>query len=137
MNMRRPDNRGRGQIVEEARNNMRRILDRQEDPHGELLVNTADNLGRYLAIDKRMTTSQIRKIYMDMKKIDFTEDGPYKTNILRAKLAYAGRHRQVQDLQEVLDVGLREVGTSKEKFERFLDFFEAIVAYHRRYGGNE
>lgn len=69
MNMRRPDNRGRGQIVEEARNNMRRILDRQEDPHGELLVNTADNLGRYLAIDKRMTTSQIRKIYMDMKRL--------------------------------------------------------------------
>src|SRR5690554_1289884 len=137
MNMRRPDSRGRGQIVKEAKNNIKRILDKQEDPHGELLINTADSLGKYLAKDKRMTTSQIRKIFMDMKKIDFTADGPYRVNILRAKLAYAGRHRQVQDLQEVLEVGLREVGTSKENFERFIDFFEAIVAHHRRYGGNE
>jgi CRISPR-associated protein Csm2 len=99
------------------------------------LVEDAEKLGRYLAQRrgriKEMTTSQIRNIFSEVKRMEFNK---YKIELLRPKLAYTARHEEVRDLQEVLDEAIRKVENDEEKFERFRDFFEAVVAYHRRYG---
>jgi len=65
--------------------------------------------------------------------------------LLRPKLAYqarAERGRGVQELQRVLDPCLELVQnattfpTRRLYFQRFVDFFEAILAYHKSAGGN-
>ncbi|MBO8169049.1 MAG: type III-A CRISPR-associated protein Csm2 [Thermoanaerobacteraceae bacterium] len=136
----RKPRRGKETVVNKALKNVPLLLDKEKDPHGKLLVETAEALGEHLAKKTKMTTSQIRKLYSDVKRLKFKkENGSYRINLMRAKLAYiAGRHKdQVRDLQDVLDRALREIGTSEEKYQRFADFFEAIVAYHKKYGGQE
>jgi CRISPR-associated protein Csm2 len=68
-----------------------------------------------------------------------------RTVLLRPKLAYqarAERGRGVLELQNVLDPCLKviqEAGDFKTRrlyFQRFVDFFEAILAYHKAAGGN-
>jgi len=101
------------------------------------LVEDAKDLGELLGKQKReggtgMTTSQIRNIFSEVKKMEFDK---YKIDLLRPKLAYtAGRHREVLPLQEVLDKAIKEIDDDEGKFDRFKDFFEAIVAYHRKWG---
>ena len=103
------------------------------------LVDDAEELGKYLAQRrgkiKEMTTSQIRNIFSEVKGM--REFDKYEMDLLLPKLAYTARHEEVKDLQEVLDEAIRKVGDDKEKFERFRDFFEAIVAYHRKWGGKD
>ena len=121
-------------IVEVVKNDLPAIL----KGDGKKLVDDAEKLGELLGKAKReggteMTTSQIRNIFGEVKKMEFDE---YKIELLRPKLAYtAGRHpKQVGPLQEVLDDAIKEIDGDKAKFERFKDFFEAIVAYHRKWG---
>ena len=101
------------------------------------LVEDAKDLGELLGKEKReggtgMTTSQIRNIFSEVKKMEFDK---YKIELLRPKLAYtAGRHREVLPLQEVLDEAIKGIDDDEGKFDRFKDFFEAIVAYHRKWG---
>ena len=66
--------------------------------------------------------------------------------MLKAKLAYAeGRVRQkngnkelrIADFREVMDEAINVVDSSTDKkksFANFINFFEAIVAYHKVYG---
>jgi len=115
-------------VVAEVKNDLDAIL----AGNSEKMVNDAERLGKHLA-DRRMTSSQIRNIFSEVKGMHEFEK--YKLDLLRPKLAYtAGRHKQVQDLQEVLDAAIRKVGDDESKFENFKNFFEAIVAYHRLYG---
>jgi CRISPR-associated protein Csm2 len=124
-------------VVTRACKNVKILLNKDEDPHGKQLIATAEELGEHM-VNKGMTTSQIRKIFAEFKKLKFKDEGPYQANMKRAKLAYtAGRHKQVRDLQKVLDSALLEVGTDEQKYRRFVDFFEAIVAYHKRFDGKE
>jgi CRISPR-associated protein Csm2 len=48
-------------------------------------------------------------------------------------MAYAAkRNPPTKDLQEILDFAISKIDNEK-KFEKFKDFFEAIVAYHYSY----
>jgi len=87
---------------------------------------------------KNMTTSQVRNLFMAARRIGDSANWQYEKNLLRAKFAYnAGRFRGgVKDFQQIADKALQEVKT-KEQFDRFIDFFEAVVAYHRAAGGKE
>jgi CRISPR-associated protein Csm2 len=53
--------------------------------------------------------------------------------LLKPKLAYQARRagRGMANLQQVLDPAIGLVGNDRERFQNFVDFFEAIVAYHR------
>ena len=52
-------------------------------------------------------------------------------------LAYqAGRERAVKPLYEELVIEIDKIGESKKKFVEFARYVEAIVAYHKYYGGN-
>ena len=101
---------------------------------GEPLVTAAEILGRKLA--RNLKTSQIRKVYGAVKKIQMSDEFSQNDLImLKPKLAYAAaRKPEVEDLKETLTKAINEVDND-EKFKNFVDFFEAILAYHRAFGG--
>ena len=105
---------------------------------GEILVKEAEQQGQQLA--RNLTTSQIRNIYGAVKKMQMKggELDTHKLLMLKPKLAYAAkRHGDgVDTLKDILTQAIDLVGKDKEKFSRFVDFFEAILAYHKFYGGN-
>ncbi len=83
-----------------------------------------------------LKSAQIRKIYGEVKtlEMEFQNDGKIDSDkiiLLRPKLAYAANKKsEVRPLQQVLDACIRKIETPKD-FARFIDFFEAILAYHR------
>ena len=101
---------------------------------GEPLVTAAENLGRKLA--RNLKTAQIRKVYGAVKKIQMNKE--FNSNeliMLKPKLAYAAaRKSEVEDLKDTLTQAINHVD-NQQKFKNFVDFFEAILAYHRAYGG--
>ena len=104
---------------------------------GEILVKEAEQRGQQLA--RNLTTSQIRNIYSAVKKMQMkSELDTHKLLMLKPKLAYAAKRHGggVDTLKDVLTQAIDLVGNDSKKFNRFVDFFEAILAYHRAYGGN-
>ena len=56
--------------------------------------------------------------------------------MLKPKLAYAAaRNRNVEELKDALTQAINQVDNHEKRFKNFVDFFEAILAYHRAYGG--
>ena len=123
----------------------------------ELLVKWADKIGDALA-DQRLSTNQIRNVYGTVRQIQLRWDKPGSATeaqafrdaiLLRPKLAYyAEREKQarggaqtlgMETLQSVLEPALKLVGENgqprHDRYQRFVEFFEAIVAYHKKHGG--
>ncbi len=119
----------------------------------EMLVKVSDRLGRELKVSG-LTTNQIRALFGEMRMIeamwsttneDQRKAALRKLILLKPKMAYRARRergRAVQELVEVLDGAVNEVIQEQDPqlqtghFTRFVDFFEAILAYHKAYGGN-
>lgn len=117
-------------------------------------IDWANNFGKKLTEDennrKALTTSQIRKFYGELKRIQ-TDFQKYQSDIpmLRAKLAYAvGRSTnkaggggikydsKIKDFFDELSPALRLVEKNdKQQFINFVKIVEAVVAYHKFYGG--
>lgn len=114
-----------------------KFMNPDEDPHGALLIENAEKLAQHLKAEG-MTTSQIRNLFTAVRRINYKDDdGPYEVSMLRAKFAYAaGRHKSITGLQRVVDEALKCIKNERQ-FQRFVDFFEAVVAYHRALGGRE
>lgn len=106
---------------------------------GETLVKEAEQLGKQLA--RNLTTSQIRNIYGAVKKMQMKggELDTHKLLMLKPKLAYAAKRHGggVDTLKDVLTQAIDLVGNDSKKFNRFVDFFEAILAYHKDAGGRD
>lgn len=95
-----------------------------------------------------LTTSQIRKFFGELKRIQ-ADPVKFKENIplLKAKLAYAvGRdlkkngssNTKIKNFQEELDKGLDGIRpNNNEDLNRFIKIVEAIVAYHKYFGGKD
>jgi CRISPR-associated protein Csm2 len=108
---------------------------------GRALVDAAEDLGPRLKRN-RLTTNQIRNVYGMVKKmelqvgsLDFDFDALI---LLKPKLAYAAARADndgARELKNVLSWAIDEVGTNRKHFERLVDFFEAILAYHKAAGG--
>lgn len=116
----------------------------KEDKLRKILAGDAKELNEYAdelarsyvrgrrEIDK-LSTSQIRSILDEIQRMrEFDEN---RLHLLRPKLAYAaGRHGgRVREFQELLDKTIHM--TSKDNYQNFKNFVEAIVAYHRYRGG--
>lgn len=119
-----------------------------------ILVDTAKTVGS--SLERQLTTSQIRNIFGEVRRIQMNwppdsakeeakADEAFRSVVLlQPKLAYQAkreRGRGVEELQMVLDPCIDEIRKApKEKrqlyFSRFVDFFEAILAYHKAAGGN-
>jgi len=112
------------------------------------LVEEADRFGEELA-KNRLTKAQIRNIFGTVRQIEASwqsaEDSGVSLRqllLLKPKLAYqAARSAPVGPLRDVLDDAIDTVAEAKdpekqlERFERFVDLFEAILAYHTEAGG--
>ena len=122
------------------------------DPNGaQTLVKEADNLGKNLK-NSGLTTAQIRALFGEVRQIQaqwgmggLNRDKAYRRLILlKPKMAYRARKERgkaVEELVSVLDAAVDEVISAKQNerddhFQRFVEFFEAILAYHKAYGGN-
>lgn len=115
------------------------------------LVKSAKLLGYDLS--RQLTTSQIRSFFGEVRQIEMAwrQDGGKQADeayrrivLLQPKLAYQSkreRGRGVEILKEALDPCIDEIRSAPVKdrklyFGRFVDFFEAILAYHKEAGGN-
>jgi len=104
---------------------------------GKELVDTAEKLGPML-YNQHLTTSQIRNIYGAVKQMEINGFKPNEFILLKPKLAYAAvraKGNGAKILKDVLTMAIDEVGEDKARFGRFVDFFEAILAYHKAEGG--
>jgi CRISPR-associated protein Csm2 len=120
----------------------------------QTLIEVAESIGQHLA--KSVTTSQIRNIFGTVRTIEqdvktLEDDQPLSIQVqrdlqmLRPKLAYQYGRVQGRDddpqkaamgaLTGILSEAIALVGSDVRRFRNFMDFFEAILAYHRRYGG--
>ena len=98
-----------------------------------------------------LTTSQLRKFFGAVKSLQIAGVSQSKTDLvmLKPKLAYAkGRVKQnkpgvdsyrISDfcdvMTEAIDYVIKSRDTEMERsFKNFVNFFEAVVAYHKVYG---
>ncbi len=141
-------------IVEEAQ----KII--TQDSSGELLVREADRFGRILASkDLDLSTSQIRSLFGEVRQIQgewavARQKGEAaaaerkkvlrRLILLKPKMEYRARRERGQAVRALVDVlkpaldAVTQAPAEKqdEYFNRFVEFFEAILAYHKAYGGN-
>lgn len=104
---------------------------------GKLLVEMAEELGPRLQ-QGRLTVSQIRNVYGMVKQMEMRGFDANEFVLLKPKLAYAAARANaegVRELRNVLSWAIDEVDNDESKFARFVDFFEAILAYHKAAGG--
>ncbi len=118
-----------------------------KDGFNEEMIHYTHLLGFY-AKERQLTTSQTRNFFGEVRRIQFrlsdtiTQDDINKVTMLLPKLAYAAvREKKVgtDKLKDVLTIAINTVIADKDtfasRFERFVDFFEAILAYHKASGG--
>lgn len=117
----------------------------QRDDTAKQMVNFAEKLAQDIFRD--VSTSQIRNAYGTVKKLEmqsmqstFTDKLHRELLLLKPKLAYARGRSQRKDafkqLEDALGAGIDAVDVKQpETFKRFCNFFEAILAYHKAYGG--
>lgn len=125
-------------------------------------IDFSEKFGKHLA-DNRLTTTQIRNVFGEVKRIqgnvnEELSGSNYKDFLLlRPKIAYAAKRaggRGIMDFKKVMDkahiavtsLTLTDEDKASEKtieqkradgFQNFTDFFEAVLAYHKAYGGRE
>lgn len=117
------------------------------DPNGEKLVTYAKQVGKKL-FDEGLSRNQIRNIFSESRKIEFSWDSVgeaaslRRLTLLKPKLAYQAAKEKKPVLKyfgDVLSEAIDSVSKSADKtksFNIFMELFEAILAYHRSYGGN-
>jgi len=125
---------------------LQRIIQREDYESAAALVKTAEQWGGYLK-DNKLKTSQIRTIFASVRQIEmlWPVNAPDSADarsamtqlvLLKPKLAYqAGRTEEVKPLADLLTRAIDLVGEDRANFQRFMDFFEAILAYHKAKGG--
>lgn len=110
-------------------------------------VQWASDLGKKLSdnTDIRrnppMTTSQIRKFFGEVKRIqaDF-ETNKADVPLLAAKLAYAVGRKPTQNMKAFYDEflpAIQAINGDEENFERFVKLLESTVAFHKYHGGKD
>jgi CRISPR type III-A-associated protein Csm2 len=110
-----------------------------------LLVTQAESLGKQLAAD--LKASQLRNIYGLVRQAQMEWQRNHRANaynsliLLQPKLAYFDKRteargaRPMRPLKDALDhaIGVlrNDKGPNETHFKNFVDFCEAIVAYHK------
>lgn len=120
-------------------------------------IQYAEEFGKWLAgkghdplrRDQALTNTQFRNIYSEVVRIKMQ---PFEENekdflLLKARMAYTmARDNKPggKALKAVLQAAMDEVmkvenddkSIKQKRFDRFADFFEAILAYHSAFGGH-
>ncbi len=94
-----------------------------------------------------LTTSQIRNVYGEVVKMRMKNTYPEIRNallLLKPRLAYSAERKGTEgskDFRKVFDKGIDAILAGSddtirfERFQNFANFFEAVLAYHRAFGG--
>ena len=134
---------------------LRRII--CEPLAGDLLVKVADKLGDQLSTT--LKASQIRAIFDEAQRIGSLfrtgkfEEAVRRAHLLDPKISYRAKRVAERDrkagsaaelIADVLKKALRIVlertddrDEVRARYVRFLEFFEAVVAYHKAHGGKD
>lgn len=129
-----------------------------KEPFGERTIGFAQEFGAHLCDlqndrpgREALTTSQIRNFFGEIRRIQakiqqsgFDDKNKTSFLLIRPKLAYAearvkskqGRSR-IEDFRKVMDIAHVEVNGNFDNFQRFVDFLEATLAFHKFYGGRD
>lgn len=116
------------------------------------VVSWCESFGKYLApkdqYDKNsLTTSQLRRFFGEVKRIQMCQ--PLSTSdiaMLNPLLAYAvgrdmknGKSSRILQFQQEIKIAINAIRIDrvKEDFDNFIKIVEAIVAYHKFYGGKD
>jgi CRISPR-associated protein Csm2 len=105
----------------------------------------AEKCGKILTAGD-LSTSQIRILFGEMRRIQLKGFQQEKTKflMLKPKMAYLGkRHSNIDAMPEfkkIIDQGWDIISTanpdqSETYFNNFMNLFEAVLAYHKYYGG--
>ncbi len=125
-----------------------------KDLNPQVLVKYSEDLGkRFARGNNAITTSQLRNVFSDIKRIQLNWKGKKmseeelvgKLQLLKPKLAYAaGKPSQrkkrdaIKKLKKELEKAIDSVVTSEDipkAADNFFALVEAIVAYHKFHGG--
>ncbi|WP_455629517.1 type III-A CRISPR-associated protein Csm2 [Parabacteroides sp.] len=105
------------------------------------LVEYAREMGEFMA-KNGLTNSKIRSIYGEIKRIQMGTFENEKSSffLLKPKVAYAlGRDDKNEGLrlfQKIFDKASADV-SDQRSYQNFCGFIEAILAYHKFYGGKD
>lgn len=116
----------------------------------EETIHFAEEFGKYCQ-NKKLSSTQLRNIFGELKNIQLrllnNEFDKERGRILlmRAKMAYAvardsnsrnnnSRNKIMGDFQKIFELAHKEI-KDIQTFNRFVDFFTAIIAYHKAAGG--
>jgi len=124
------------------------VVQALKDDEGKLLVALAEQ--RAITLAKRVKASQLRKLFYEVRAIEAEwaqSEGKQDKNLVAAvrrlvmfkpKLAYqVSRQKDLKLLQEVIDPAIDYVVDNPDKFPRFVELFEAILAYFYAHGGRD
>ena len=122
------------------------------DKTGQTLVSEAKTLAGQ--IYKDLKSSQVRKVFTEVRKIEALWEQTEKRQsalrrlvMLKPKLAYQEKRQEGRNgsplkplaaaLTSAIDVVANEKDADKQDayFRNFVDFFEAVLAYHKYLGG--
>ena len=139
------NSRGKQQYHDDENDTTKKYQPLEEETYVKRAENVIANLGR-----NRLTTTQLRNILSMLNEIyndvmltasdTLSSDVQNRLRYLKIKLIYAaGRNKDVKSFMEAsqIDQHLDYIGNSREKFILYSHYMEALVAYHRFYGGKD
>jgi len=101
-------------------------------------------ISSYNGFSEALSTSQIRNVFGEVKKMQMKGFNETEFLLLKPRLAYACERKGTKgskEFRKVIDKAIdavmqgRDTDEKKQRFENFAAFFEAILAYHRSFGG--
>lgn len=113
----------------------------KQDSYGNMRFNLKTNQIRKFLTAVNTVTGKI-DIYRvkSEQALTLPEELAAEVKYLKIKIAYqAGRERSVKEFVEKAELirWIDEVGNSVERYEKFAKYVEALVAYHKFYGGRD
>lgn len=104
----------------------------------------AEGMGKKLKEDG-LTTSQIRNVFGEMRKIQMNGFAGEVANflLLKPKLAYAAKRQNAKGMDSFYDlfcvayeaVDTQEMQKAPTQYDQLLQLMEAVLAYHKYHGG--
>ncbi len=128
-------------VAAQAENVIKSLCYKDRDPQGNIRINLKTNqIRKFLTAVNTITRKiDICRVKNNMS-LTLSEDLAAEVKYLKIKIAYqAGRERTVKEFVEKaqLITKIDEIGDSVERYEQFAKYVEALVAYHKFYGGRD
>lgn len=121
--------------AEKAIQSLRDRAEQQKRGRGPAQIVTTSKIRNLLAM-----TADIYNQVMICQNDNLNEDLKGRIEYLRVRFMYeCGRERQVKDFVEEADILaiLKEINGSKKNYILFSRYMEALIAFHKYYGGKD